>query len=235
MLHAERTIRRFFRQISRHIHRQPAHRTAHGGGGHMVRCGAHPVARPAAARAMLHLLFALGLLMTLVGGAWAQTEAMVTRRATELRSAPGDASAVTTKLEAQSSVTRLAGRSGPWMEVRASSGEQGWVHMFDLGAPGSSSSGGNVASGFLRGVTGFFSRAGSSGQGSTVATSTIGIRGLDAHDLANAQPNANAVQDMEALRQNAAQAQQFAGTAGLQARPEVAVDAAAAEPAGQRP
>lgn len=175
---------------------------------------------------------ALLLFGALQGTALAQSETLSTRRATELRSAPGDSAPVTHKLGAQSSVTRLSGRSGPWMEVRASTGEQGWVHMFDLGAPGAAAASGNVATGFLRGVTGLFNRPGSA-PGTTVATSTVGIRGLDAHDLANAQPNANAVQDMEALRQDAGAAQQFAASAGLQARPEVQADSP--DPSGPRP
>jgi hypothetical protein len=51
-----------------------------------------------------------------------------------------------------------------------------------------------------------------------VATSTVGIRGLGAEDLANAQPNLAAVAQADANRANAAQARQFAGSASLGSR-----------------
>jgi hypothetical protein len=51
-----------------------------------------------------------------------------------------------------------------------------------------------------------------------VSTSTVGIRGLGAEDLANAQPNLAAVAQADANRANAAQARQFAGGASLSSR-----------------
>ena len=84
--------------------------------------------------------------------------------------------------------------------------------MFDAGT-NPPTQGGNAATGALRGLTSFF------GKGTTAApasgTSTIGIRGLGAEDIANAQPNLAAVGQVEAMRQNAAQARQFATSAAL--------------------
>lgn len=74
-------------------------------------------------------------------------------------------------------------------------------------------SGGNAVTGALRGITGLFNRGSSSP--ATLPTSTIGIRGLGAEDIANAQPNPAAVGQMEALRLNESQARSFAAEAAL--------------------
>ncbi|HEY1226346.1 MAG TPA: SH3 domain-containing protein, partial [Ramlibacter sp.] len=52
-------------------------------------------------------------------------------------------------------------------------------------------------------------------QRTTASTSTIGIRGLGAEDLAQAQPDVQAVARMEALRQSDNDARQFARRAQL--------------------
>lgn len=170
---------------------------------------------------------ALALLAPL---AWSQ-EAAVTKRATELRQAPGPTSPALAALAAQTPLTRLAQRQGPWVQVRTGEGATGWVHLFDV-AP--ASGGGARAAGDganpLRAVAGLFGGGGSN----TTGTAASGIRGLGAEDLANAQPNPAAVGQMEALRQSEADARSFAGRAALQA---VAVEplpapARAASPAG---
>ena len=51
-----------------------------------------------------------------------------------------------------------------------------------------------------------------------VATSTLGIRGLGAENLNNAQPNIAAVAQVQALRIDATQARQFAAGASLAVR-----------------
>ncbi len=142
--------------------------------------------------------------------AQAQGEAAVMKRATELREAPGESSRSLAPLPAEAAVTRLGERQGPWIQVRSAAGTTGWVHMFDTAAP---ASGGNAATGALRGVTNLFSKG--SNRPVTTATSTIGIRGLGAEDLAQAQPNLGAVAQMEALRQTEAQARAFALEAAL--------------------
>ncbi len=78
------------------------------------------------------------------------------------------------------------------------------------------SSGGNAVTGALRGITGLFNR-GNTGNAVTLPTSTIGIRGLGAEDIANAQPNPAAVSQMEALRLDETQARSFAAGAALSA------------------
>ena len=154
-------------------------------------------------------LGATALALLLLSPARAQ-EAAVTRRATELRDAPGERGRGIASLPAQSPVTRTNERQGPWVQVRTANGATGWVHLFDIGPASAGKEGGSTAGNALRGVTGLF---GSNRQ--TQTGSTAGIRGLDAQDLANAQPNPGAVTQMEALRQSEADARNFARTAAL--------------------
>ncbi len=151
---------------------------------------------------------------------WAGTaqaqEAAVVKRATQLRSTPEEGGASVTALAANTVVTRTAERKTPWVKVSTAQGATGWVHMFDLGPQTGSASGtGNAATGGLRSLGGLF--GGNSGS-TTTATSTVGIRGLGAEDIANAQPNAAAVTQAEGLRVNADQARKFASTVSLQSR-----------------
>jgi len=90
--------------------------------------------------------------------------------------------------------------------------------MFDIGTLPSQSTAGSAAAGALRGLSNFFNRGSAQGGNNTAATSTVGIRGLGAEDLANAQPNTQAVLQMEALRADAAQATRFANDAAWVAR-----------------
>lgn len=149
------------------------------------------------------------------GPAHAQ-EAAVVKRATQLRDTPADNGASLAPLEANTVVTRSNERKGPWTKVSTPQGATGWVHMFDLGPQaGAATTSNNSAATGLRGLGGLF--GGSSGP-TTTATSTVGIRGLGAEDIANAQPNPAAVGQAEALRVNADQARQFASNASLQPR-----------------
>lgn len=155
-------------------------------------------------------------LVALLAGsaAHAQEEAAVMKRPAELREAPGESARSLVLLQAQAPVTRLVGRQGPWVQVRNGTGATGWVHLFDLGPASGGSVGSNAATGALRGITGLFSKGGTQ-RGATTPTSTIGIRGLGAEDLAQAQPNAAAVAQMESLRQSEGQAREFAREAAL--------------------
>ena len=163
-----------------------------------------------------------GLLVSLAG-AWicaaqAQSDPGILRRAAELRESPAPTAASLVALPAQASVTRLAGRQGAWIQVRTAADVTGWVHLFDVGSPGSPTTapaqgGAPSGSSALRGLTSLLT-GGASG-GTTVPTTTVGIRGLSAEDIAQAQPNAEAVAQMEALRQSEAQARAFASGATL--------------------
>ena len=143
--------------------------------------------------------------------AQAQQDAAVLKRATELREGPAQTSASLGALAADSSVARTGERKGSWVKVRTPQGAAGWVHMFDLGAQaGAAPASGGATSG-LRSLGGLFGGSGST----TTATSTVGIRGLGAEDIANAQPNPAAVRDAEKMRVSAEQAQRFASASAL--------------------
>lgn len=163
-------------------------------------------------------LVLLGLAAALPAAA---QDAAMTKRDTELREAPGEAAARVKPLPAQTVVTRLPDRSGPWVQVRLADGATGWLHLFDLGptsggastaAPAESS-----GSGLLRGMTNLLGRG--TGASNTTSTSASGIRGLDKADIQRAQPNLAAVTEVEGQRLAEAQARDFAARARLQAVP----------------
>lgn len=159
-------------------------------------------------RGSLAAALALALLAV---SAQAQQDAAVLKRATELREGPAQTSASLGALAADSSVARTGERKDSWVKVRTPQGAAGWVHMFDLGAQaGAAPASGGATSG-LRSLGGLFGGSGST----TTATSTVGIRGLGAEDIANAQPNPTAVRDAEKLRVSAEQAQRFASASAL--------------------
>ena len=149
-----------------------------------------------------------------------QGEAATIVRPAQLRDAPGETGRSLAALAAQEPVTRLGERHGGWIRVQTGSGASGWVHLFDLGPGGfnsvgtaSAPAGGNAVTGSLRGLTNLL--RGSSAPPPRTATSTIGIRGLEAEDLTRAQPNLNAVNQMERLREGEGGARQFAAEAAL--------------------
>ena len=175
---------------------------------------------------------ALGLAGAALGAAFSAPaqESAVVKRATQLRDAPADTGASVAPLEANAVVTRGNERKGAWTKVTTAQGASGWVHMFDLGPQsGAATASNNTATSGLRSVGSLF--GGVSGS-STTATSTVGIRGLGAEDIANAQPNPDAVGQAEALRMNADQARQFATQASLQPRTVPALAAPARPPSG---
>lgn len=162
------------------------------------------------------LLVLVSCLLLSGGLAQAQGESVQIKRAVELRETPGEGSRSLAALAARTPVTRSGLRQGAWIQVRTADGALGWVHMFDVGAAGSAAPAG-AGTNALRGLTSFFNKG--SAQGGTItATSTVGIRGLGAEDLARAQPNPAAVTQADALRQDADQARQFAASAALSSR-----------------
>jgi len=156
------------------------------------------------------------MLLSAAGLLHAQTETLLVKRTAELREAPGDSSRSLAALATLTPVTRSGTRQGAWIQVRTAEGTSGWVHMFDVGSAASAAPSSAGASA-LRGLSSFFNKG--SAQGGTVtATSTVGIRGLGAEDLARSQPNPAAVAQAETLRQDADQARQFAVSAALASR-----------------
>ena len=112
---------------------------------------------------------ALALWIAGAGAAYAQDEATI-KRPTQLRAAPGDGAASVAELAANATVTRTTQRQGAWVQVRSESGAMGWVHMFDIGTPARD----NTAAQALRNL----GNKASSGSSISVATATVGIRGL---------------------------------------------------------
>jgi hypothetical protein len=149
----------------------------------------------------------------------AQGETVLIKRAAQLREGPSESSRGMMALPLHTSVVRLGEKQGAWIKVSAADNTLGWVHMFDVTSPASTSApSGNAGTSALRGITNFFNRGTAQAPGNNVATSTLGIRGLGAENLNNAQPNVAAVAQAEALRVDAAQARQFAATASLTTR-----------------
>jgi hypothetical protein len=146
---------------------------------------------------------------------WSQ-EAMLTKRPTSLRDAPAANAAALANLPAQSALTRLPARQGPWVQVRTAAGVSGWVHLFDVASATEQGTVASAATGALRGITNFFNRGNTAAPSS--ATATVGIRGLSAEDLGSAQPNMAALAQAEAQRQDANQARKFATDAAVRAQ-----------------
>ncbi|MDZ7937320.1 MAG: SH3 domain-containing protein [Rhodoferax sp.] len=140
-------------------------------------------------------------------------EAMLTKRATTLRDAPATTAATVVNLPAQSALTRLPARQGPWVQVRTAAGLTGWVHLFDVASTAEQGAVAGATTGALRGLTNFFNRGNTAAP--TSPTATVGIRGLSAEDLSSAQPNMAALAQAEAQRQDANQARKFAADATL--------------------
>lgn len=172
-----------------------------------------------------------GLVFSLLLGsslACAQTDTVLLKRATELREAPGENSRSLAALAVRTPLARSGARQGAWIQVRTAEGTSGWVHMFDVGSAATTEAPGAGANA-LRGLSSFFNRGSAQG-GAATATSTVGIRGLGAEDLARSQPNMAAVAQADTLRVDVDQARQFASGAALVSRPVEALPAPAPVP-----
>lgn len=137
--------------------------------------------------------------------AWTQGESIITKRSTELRDGPDTHAHTVVQLPAKTTLTRLAERSGPWVQVQTQTtsktqGIPGWVHMFDVSSPKAIRSGGNIATGAMRNMSSFFNRPEQPGQNtaSTPTTAILGVRGLGGYELPRPQPDMAAV-DQTAL------------------------------------
>lgn len=138
-------------------------------------------------------------------------DTLVVKRETLLRKEPAASDPGTVKLPVNAVVQRTGEREGVWVRVRSGLDLTGWVHLFDLTSAAASPAGSNAGVGALRGLTSAL--GGANATSSTVPTATVGIRGLDASDIANAQPNPGAVKQAESLAVSATEAQRFAAQA----------------------
>jgi hypothetical protein len=150
-------------------------------------------------RTLLALLLALPLL--------AAAEPATLIRATELKEAPATDAATVAKLAENAAVEALE-RKGGWTRIKAGAAE-GWVRMLSLrfGAPGEAKKGDS-------GMTQLFNVARTGTSGTQVTT---GARGLDADQLANAQPNPAELAKMDGFAADAEAAASFAAKGKLSA------------------
>jgi hypothetical protein len=129
-------------------------------------------------------------------------------RATELKEAPATDAATVARLPENAAVETLE-RKGGWTRVKAGAGE-GWVRMLALrfGGPGEAKKGDS-------GITQIFNVARTGTSGTQVTT---GARGLDADQIANAQPNPAELAKMDGFAANAEAAASFAAKGKLAAQ-----------------
>ena len=120
-------------------------------------------------------ILALLLLIPIV----ALAEPATVIRATDLKQEPASDSATVAALAEQAAV-EVVERRGGWMRVKSASGD-GWVRMLSLRLGGSA-----AAKPGASGVSQLFNVARTGTSGTQVTT---GVRGLDAEQIANAQPN----------------------------------------------
>lgn len=118
----------------------------------------------------------LALLLVLPVVALAEPATVI--RPTELKQEPATDAAAVTAL-AENATVEVLERKGGWTRVKAGESE-GWVRMLALRYGAGAAKPGDT------GVSQLFSVARTGTSGTQVTT---GVRGLDAHDLANAQPN----------------------------------------------
>ncbi|MFZ1910670.1 MAG: SH3 domain-containing protein, partial [Burkholderiales bacterium] len=120
-------------------------------------------------------------------------------RAAELKKAPASDAEAIAQL-AENAKVEAGKRRGGWVQVRDAAGASGWVRLLWLryGAEGEAKQGDS-------GISQLFNVARTGSSGTQVTT---GVRGLDAEQLANAQPNPQQLQKLEtyAVREDAAKA-----------------------------
>jgi uncharacterized protein YgiM (DUF1202 family) len=151
---------------------------------------------------------------------WAQTpntQALVVKRDASLHRNATEQSEALAQLPAQSRVTAQGQRQGAWVQVKTEQGISGWLQLFQLGQIPSKTTPNQGDSSWVRGFSSWWGNPAPRNTQS-VATTTIGIRGLEASDIAKAQPDPAAVTQAENQRVDTAQAQSFAQRNGLQAR-----------------
>ena len=136
--------------------------------------------------------------------AWAEPATVV--RTTELKKAPATDAPTVAELAENPSVEALERRGG-WTRVKAGTAE-GWVKMLALryGAPGA------------QGDTGLSQLFNVARTGSSGTQVTTGVRGLEAEQIANAQPNPAELRKMQGYAATPDGDAAFASQGKLQAR-----------------
>jgi hypothetical protein len=149
-------------------------------------------------------IFLLALLLPLV----AVAEPATVIRATDLKQAPASDSATLAELADNTAVDALE-RQGGWTRVKAAAGE-GWVRMLSLRF-----SGGAAAKPGATGLSQAFNVARTGSSGTQVTT---GVRGLDADQIAAAQPNPAELAKLQGFAADRNAAASFAAQGKLDAK-----------------
>ena len=136
--------------------------------------------------------------------AWAEPATLI--RATELKKAPATDAPTVAEL-AENTAVDATERRGGWTRIRAPAGE-GWVKMLSLryGAA-------------KQGETGLSQLFNVARTGSSGTQVTTGVRGLEAEQITNAQPNPAELKKMQGFAATAPAAAAFAAQGKLQAQP----------------
>jgi hypothetical protein len=121
---------------------------------------------------------------------------------TSLRAQPFADAAVTASLPGEAAV-EIVSRQGGWYQVKTASGN-GWVRLSSLRLPAEAT----------RGTTAV-AYIGSGRASATGAVATTGVRGLSEADIANAQPNYAALDQLGNYAATAPTATDFAAQGGL--------------------
>jgi hypothetical protein len=148
----------------------------------------------------------LGLLLLLPLLALAEPATVI--RATDLKQEPATDSATIASLPENTAVDALERKSG-WTRVKAAGGE-GWVRMLSLRYGGAT-----TAKPGASGVTQMFNVARTGTSGTQVTT---GVRGLDAEQIVNAQPNPNELAKLQNFASERPAAETFATQGKLEAQ-----------------
>jgi Bacterial SH3 domain len=130
-------------------------------------------------------------------------------RATDLKQQPASDAATVASLPENTAVEALERKSG-WTRVKAESGE-GWVRMLSLRFGGATAPKPGAS-----GLTQMFNVARTGTSGTQVTT---GVRGLDAEQLATAQPNPAELAKLEKFAADRDAAESFAAQGKLSAKP----------------
>lgn len=146
------------------------------------------------------------LLILMPLACWAEPATVI--RATELKQEPASDSATLAALPENAAVDALE-RKGGWTRVRAGAAE-GWVRMLALRYSAGTAKPGDT------GLTQLFSVARTGASGTQVTT---GVRGLDAQQLANAQPNPAQLAKLQEFAADRNAAAGFAAEGSLAAKP----------------
>jgi hypothetical protein len=146
-------------------------------------------------------------LLLFVAFAWpaaAQSQAF-TNRATELKDQASAESKTLASL-AENTEVKVVERGGGWTRVE-SGGKAGWVRVFHLRFPATTSTESSSGGGLLSGISGAL---GGRSRSQQAGIQTVGVRGLSPEELKNASPDPEALKRMQSYNADKASAERFA-------------------------